>query len=169
MDIKLIIFFVISAVTILSAAVVAFSRNILYSAFALLGVFAGVLGLYIMLSADFVAIAQLVIYIGGILVLILFAVMLTSKIEKVSGKRELLNRAAEPFAACIGIIVFGILIWRTISGGDWLSRLTERYSPTTATIGNKLLQEYLLPFEIISLLLVLVLVGSIVLARREVT
>ncbi|MBI2092077.1 MAG: NADH-quinone oxidoreductase subunit J, partial [Deltaproteobacteria bacterium] len=70
MDIKLIIFIFISAITLASAGVVAFSRNILYSAFALLGVFAGVLGLYIMLSADFVAIAQLVIYIGGILILI---------------------------------------------------------------------------------------------------
>ncbi|MBI2092932.1 MAG: NADH-quinone oxidoreductase subunit J, partial [Deltaproteobacteria bacterium] len=99
---------------------------------------------------------------------ILFAVMLTSKIEKASGKRELLNRAMEPFAALIGVVVLGILIWRTISGGAWLSRLTERYSPTTAAIGNKLLQEYLLPFEIVSLLLVLVLVGGIVLARREV-
>lgn len=168
MDIKLIIFVAISAITIASAAAVAFSRNIIYSAFALLGVFAGVFGLYIMLSADFVAIVQLVVYIGGILVLILFAVMLTTKIDTARGERKLLNRAMEPVAAFISVAVFGVIIWRSIRGNSWNVLLTERFGPTTALIGNKLLQEYLLPFEIISLLLVLVLVGAVVLARREV-
>lgn len=168
MDIKFIIFAIISALTILSAVVVAFSRNIIYSAFALLGVFAGVFGLYILLSADFVAITQLIVYIGGILVLILFAVMLTTKIEKKSGKRLLINRVIEPVTAIIGVAIFGLLIYRGLLMGAWQTRVVEVYAPTTAVIGNSLLQEYLLPFEVVSLLLVLVLVGAIVLARREV-
>lgn len=164
----IIIFLAISAVTIVSAVVVAFSKNIIYSAFALLGVFAGVFGLYILLSADFVAIIQLIIYIGGILILILFAVMLTTKIETSSGRRRLLNRAVEPLTAFIGVVVLGFLICRTFVKTNWLVRISEGFAPTTALIGNKLLQEYLLPFEIVSLLLVLVLVGAVVLARREV-
>lgn len=168
MDIKLIIFFSISVLTVLFAAVVAFSRNIIYSAFALLGVFAGVFGLYILLSADFVAIVQLVVYIGGILVLILFAVMLTTRIDLASGQRRLLNRAMEPVAALIGAAVLGGAIWYSLTRVKWMNANRETFLPTTALIGNKLLQEYLLPFEMVSLLLVLVLVGAVILARREV-
>ncbi len=164
MNIKLIIFLAISAITIGSALAVAFSKNIIRSAFSLLGVFVGVLGLYILLSADFVAVIQLIIYIGGILILILFAVMLTTKI----GERKLSNRAMEPLPAIVGIGALGILLWRIISKATWLTRQQEIFSPTSAAIGNKLLQEYLLPFEIISLLLILVLIGAVVLARREV-
>lgn len=168
MDIKFIIFSAISAITLASAAVVAFSRNIIYSAFALLGVFAGVLGLYILLSADFVAIIQLIIYIGGILILILFAVMLTAKIDMASGRRKLVNRAMSPVAAFIGMAAFGYLMWKILAKSVWMQRLTQVHVPTTEKIGNILLQKYLLPFEIVSLLLVLVLVGAVVLARREV-
>ncbi len=167
MDISLAIFFVISAVTLVACGIVAFSKNMIYSAFALLGVFAGVLGLYILLSADFVAIVQLVIYIGGILVLILFAVMLTTRIDMASGERRLVNKAMEPLAAFFGIAILGALIWKSFFSTHWtVSRVF--YGPTTAAIGEKLLNEYLLPFEIISLLLILGLVGAMVLGRREV-
>lgn len=168
MDITLVIFLAISVITLVAAAVVAFSRNIIHSAFALLGVFAGILGLYVMLSADFVAVIQLVVYIGGILVLILFAVMFTTRIDLATGKRLLLNRAIEPLAAFVGVVILGGLIWRFIYRAKWPVAAREHFTPTTALIGDKFLQEYLLPFEIVSLLLVLVLVGAIVLARREV-
>jgi NAD(P)H-quinone oxidoreductase subunit 6 len=164
MDIRHAIFFAISALTVASAAVVAFSRNIIYAAFALLGVFAGVLGLYIMLSADFVAIVQLVIYIGGILILILFAVMLTTKI----GEVKISNRAMAPVPAFIIVASLGVLIWKIYMGAGWVTTGAEEFNPTTAAIGDKLLGAYLLPFEIISLLLVLVMVGAVVIARREV-
>lgn len=167
MDIKTIIFFIISALTILSGAIVAFSRNIVRAAFALLGVFGGVAGLYIMLSADFVAVIQFIIYIGGILILILFAVMLTTKIDKINGERKLLNKAMEPFAGLVGVVIFGYIMWRAMGGAEWTRRISEAFLPTTAAIGNKLLNEYLLPFEIVSLVLVLVLVGAVVLGRRE--
>jgi len=164
MDIKTIIFYIISLITIASGAIVTFSRNLIYSAFALLGVFAGVFGLYIMLSADFVAIVQLVIYIGGVLILILFAVMLTTKI----GEVKISNRAMAPIAAliCIGALggFVGKMFWSTL----WITSPTETFATTTQAIGDKLLGEYLLPFEIISLLLVLVMVGAVVLGRREV-
>lgn len=163
----LIIFIAIALLTVASACVVAFSRDIIYSAFALLGVFAGVFGLYVMLSADFVAIIQLIIYIGGILILILFAVMFTTKVETATGRRQLINRAMRPVTAFIGVVIFGALISRSLLKGGF-GETGGLFSPTTASIGSKLLQEYLLPFEIASILLVLVLVGAVVLARREV-
>ena len=78
------LFYAFAAFTVLSAAGVAFSKNILYSAFALLGTLFGVAALYVFLAADFVAGAQFLIYIGGVLVLILFAVMLTNRIADVA-------------------------------------------------------------------------------------
>src|SRR3990170_5329550 len=82
-------FFGLAALTLGSAALVAFSKNIIYSTLSLLGTFLGIAGLYITLSADFLAAVQILVYVGGTLTLILFAVMLTSRIEdmKVSNPR----------------------------------------------------------------------------------
>lgn len=164
MEIKLLMFLIISLVTVGFALVVAVSKNIVYSAFALLGVFAGVLGLYILLSADFIAIIQLVIYIGGILILILFAVMLTSKI----GERKLSNRTMSPVTAIPLVVALGGIVAYALSKASFAGAGEAGFSSTAALIGNKLLGEYLLPFEIVSLLLILVLVGAVVIGRREV-
>ena len=80
----LIVFYALAALTVLSAMVTAFSRNIVYSAFALFGSFAGVAGIYILLGADFLFIIQVFIYIGGILVVTIFAVMLTQGVADVN-------------------------------------------------------------------------------------
>src|SRR5918996_1700619 len=104
MDISTAVFFFIPVITGGLAAVVAFSPNIIYSAFSLLGTFAGVAGLYVFLGADFVAGVQVLIYVGGILVLILFAVMLTHRITDV----EITNRSAGRIPA---LIIIGILVY----------------------------------------------------------
>src|SRR5262249_19601100 len=83
------VFYLIEGVTVISAAGVAFSNNIVYSAFALMGTLMGAAGLFILLNADFVAVVQVLIYVGGILVLTLFAVMLTHRI----GDMRVSNRA----------------------------------------------------------------------------
>lgn len=163
-DISSIITIVFAAFTIIAASVVAFSRNLIYSAFALLGVFAGVLGLYVLLSADFVAVIQFIIYIGGILVLVLFAVMLTTKI----GERKLSNKSMAPWLAFICVAAFGVLMWEVVMHAKFNVASIQTFAPTTAAIGELLLKDYLLPFEIVSLVLVLVLVGAVALARREV-
>jgi len=80
MEISTAVFYLVAIITVGSAAMVAFSRNIIYSAFSLLGAFGGVAGIYVFLGADFVAAVQLLIYVGGILVLVLFAVMLTHRL-----------------------------------------------------------------------------------------
>src|SRR5918993_3037259 len=104
MDISTAVFYLMAIITVGSAAVVAFSQNIIYSAFSLLGTFAGVAGLYVFLGADFVAGVQVLIYVGGILVLIQFAVMLTHRITDV----EITNRAAGRIPA---LIIIGILVY----------------------------------------------------------
>src|SRR4249920_2009681 len=86
MDLFDYIFFFFAVITLASASIVVFSRNIIYSAFSLLFTFFGVAGMYVLLNADFIAVAQVLIYVGGILVLLLFGVMLTNKIVSVDMK-----------------------------------------------------------------------------------
>ena len=156
-----IIFYAIAAVVVASAAVVAFSRNILHAAFALLGTLAGVAGLYLFLGADFVGITQIIIYVGGILVLILFAVLLTNRIQDVKISNVSLPRLGAAVPVIFGLVGLLVLTLRT----PW--HLTQPVAaPTTARLGDALLREYLLPFELASVVLLLALIGAVVIARR---
>jgi NADH-quinone oxidoreductase subunit J len=163
MEVGTAVFYLIAAVTVASAAIVAFSRNIIYSAFSLLGAFAGVAGIYVFLGADFVAAVQLLIYVGGILVLILFAVMLTHRITDV----EITNRAAGRIPGLVLIAVLLALLIQTTRETPWAKAKEIVYTPTSAKIGDMFLQDYLLPFELASLVLLAALIGAVVLARKE--
>src|SRR3990170_8344141 len=132
MTVSTAVFYLVVVVTIGSAMMVAFSRNIIYSAFSLLGTFAGVAGIYIFLGADFVAAVQVLIYVGGILVLILFAVMLTHRITDV----EITNRAAGRIPALVIVGVFLALLIQTIRETPWVKVKEVAYQPTTAKIGD---------------------------------
>jgi NAD(P)H-quinone oxidoreductase subunit 6 len=164
MDLSTAVFYLVTILTVGSALMVAFSRNIIYSAFSLLGTFAGVAGLYVFLGADFVAGVQLLIYVGGILVLILFAVMLTHRITDV----EITNRAAGRIPA---LIITGLLIYlliQTVRETPWVKVKEIVYQPTTAKIGDLFLEHYLLPFELASLILLAAMIGAVALSRKEI-
>jgi NAD(P)H-quinone oxidoreductase subunit 6 len=164
MDIATAVFYLVALITVGSALMVALSRNIIYSAFSLLGTFAGVAGLYVFLGADFVAAVQLLIYVGGILILILFAVMLTRRITDV----EITNRAAGRIPA---VIIVGLLIYllvQAVRETPWVKAKEAVYQPTTAKIGDLFLEQYLLPFELASLVLLAAMIGAVVLSRKEI-
>lgn len=163
MEISAILFYILAAVTILSAAMVAFSRNILYSAFSLLGAFAGAAGLYVFLGADFVAGVQILIYVGGILVLLLFAVMLTHRIADV----EITNRSVGTIPAIAVVAVFLGLLIQSIRETPWAKAKEVTHAPTAGAIGDLFLRDYLLPFELASLVLLAALIGAVVLSRKE--
>jgi NAD(P)H-quinone oxidoreductase subunit 6 len=164
MDLSTAVFYLVALLTVGSAFMVAFSRNIIYSAFSLLGTFAGVAGIYVFLGADFVAGVQLLIYVGGILVLILFAVMLTHRITDV----EITNRAAGRIPALIITGLFIYLLIQTVRETPWVKVKEIVYQPTTAKIGDLFLESYLLPFELASLVLLGALIGAVVLSRKEI-
>jgi len=164
MDISTVIFALIAAVTVGSAMMVAFSRNIIYSAFSLLGTFAGVAGLYVFLGADFVAAVQVLIYVGGILVLILFAVMLTHRITDV----EITNRAAGRIPALIVVAVLVYLLVQAVHETPWAKAKQIVYAATTGNIGDLFLDSYLLPFELASLVLLAAMIGAVVISRKEI-
>lgn len=163
MELSTVIFYLIAAITVGSAAMVAFSHNIIHSAFSLLGAFAGVASLYVFLGADFVAGVQVLIYVGGILVLVLFAVMLTHRITDV----KITNRSVGRIPALVVIGLFFSLLYQIIRETNWVKAKEIVYAPTTATIGDLFLEKYLLPFELASLVLLAALIGAVVLARKE--
>ncbi len=157
-------FWFLAVLTIGSACVVAFSKNIVRSAFSLLLTFWGVAGLYAMTGADFLAAAQVLIYVGGILVLILFAVMLTHRITEF----KLANDASyTPMSLLAFGSVLTILCWTVGYAVDWQESPLPP-AASTEPLGKALMNEYLLPFEIVSVLLLAALVGAAYLARKEV-
>lgn len=157
------LFWLVAAVTIVSAAGVAFSNNIVYSAFSLMGAFMGVAGLYVFLAADFVATIQVLIYVGGILVLMLFAVMLTHSISDV----RISNRSVGRLPALVLLGAIGFVMGQAILGANWMAKPVAAAQPTTNAIGNAFLNEYVLPFELASVVLLAALIGAVVLSRKE--
>jgi len=158
------IFYALALVTVLSAGITAFSRNIVYSAFALFGAFAGVAGIYVLLGADFLFIIQIFIYIGGILVVTIFAVMLTQGIAEVNVS----NRAVGLVPALITTIAAGAVMLYAIMRTPWYHTKAVSLVPTTYGIGNAFLGPYVLPFEIASIVLLAALVGAVVISRQEI-
>ena len=157
------LFYLIAAVTVVSAGGVAFSPNIVYSAFSLMGTFMGVAGLYVFLAADFVAVIQLLIYVGGILVLMIFAVMLTHRIADV----RVSNRSVGRLPSLIIIAFVGVVMASAALGANWKAVAPGTPQPTTYAIGNGFLNEYILPFELASVVLLAALIGAVVLSRKE--
>jgi len=158
-----VVFYFLASLTVGSAVGVAFSKNILHSAFSLLGALAGVAGLYFMLGADFVGIVQLLVYVGGILVLILFAVLLTRDITEI----KVSNLSVSLMAALPAALLVLAVVARTMLKAPFKATAVVE-APTVSRIGDALLREYLLPFEVASVILLAALVGSMVIARRAV-
>jgi len=166
MDLVGLAYYFFSGLIIISAMVVVFSKNIMYSAFALLFTLFGIAGFYVLLNADFLAITQIMVYIGGILVLIIFGIMLTSKITGVDIKTGTMGKVQRIIAAVLaGIFCIALIV--IFNSTKWY--LSELQSPdsTINEIGNELLTNYLLAFEAASVLLLIAIVGAALIARRK--
>jgi NADH-quinone oxidoreductase subunit J len=168
MDIISILFLVFAAIVVGSAAVVVFSKNIMYSAFSLLFTFFGIAGLYVLLNADFIAITQIMIYIGGILVLIIFGVMLTTKITQIELKGGLSGKI-QIGAAGLATALLAFTLVSVFINTNWFLKgdPNKVVESTINPIGTMLLSEYLIQFEIASVLLLVAIVGATYIARRK--
>jgi NAD(P)H-quinone oxidoreductase subunit 6 len=160
-----IVTFAILALMMLGAAlgVVLFDK-IVYSAFLLGGVFISIAGMYLLLNADFVASAQLLVYVGAVNVLILFAIMLVNKQEDFVPVPNAWVRKA--LTAVVSFGLFALLSTMVLATPWSLSIGTPADNPIVL-IGEHFFSDYLLPFELASVLLLMSMVGAIVLARRE--
>ena len=157
------IIMLLAVITISSAIYVVTSKNLVRSAVALFFTLFGIAGLYILLYADFVAGAQVMIYVGGILVLIIFGVMLTNKMDKPSIANSSQNQIV---AAGVSIVFFAAHVF-VILNTKWVGGGGEAIDETVKDIGRLLMKEYLLPFEIVSVLLLAALIGAATLARKK--
>ncbi len=164
---QLICFSILSLVIIVGALGVILLDSIVYSAFLLGGVFMSVAGLYLLLNASFVAAAQVLVYVGAVNVLIIFAIMLVNKKEDLKPIDNLKSRRIISTSICLTLLS---LLVRVDSTDVWnlASPSTSIGEDSTIRIGEHLFSDYLLPFEVASILLLMAMIGAIVLARRDV-
>lgn len=165
---KTFIFYGFALMTIGSALAVVTFRNIVHAAFALMVTLFGVAGLYVFLQADFLAATQVIVYVGGILVLILFGVMMTSgRLEmRIHIERSQLLLGAGISLALLTLlltVIANMPVWKNLTDdGDTLQ-------PTTQRIGEMILKDkFLLPFEVVSVLLLVALIGAALISRKEI-
>lgn len=158
-----IIFWLFAALMLGSALVVVHGKNLVRSAFALLATFFSAAVFYALLGADFLAGAQVLIYVGGILVLLLFGVMLTNRISDVNLRTETFQVGPSALVSAGVFAMLTLVILKT----PWRQVSLVEEGPTTEKIGNLLTTTYLLPFEVASVLLLVALLGAAMLVRRR--
>ncbi|MGR3279043.1 NADH-quinone oxidoreductase subunit J [Acaryochloris marina NIES-2412] len=157
---------IILSVMMLGAALgVVLFESIVYSAFTLGAVFISIAGLYILLNADFVSAAQILVYVGAVNVLILFAIMLVNKTEEFKPlPRRWIRKVSTAFVSLALFTLLATMVLQT----NWPVDVTlTPPASSVETIGIHFFTDYLLPFELASILLLMALVGAVVLARRE--
>ncbi len=169
------LFLIFAVMALAGAAVMVFARNAVHSVIGFLFAMLSVAGCYLSLGAEFMGVAQLLIYGGGIVVLFLFVVMLV-ELSKAREARRFQGQT--PFALLLvgaGLVAFVGIFWQTIFGASATEPLTLSQNLVShgETLGNAqmvsrgLFAEYLLPFEILSVILLVALVGAVVLAKAE--
>jgi len=152
------------AITMVAAALrMVTTRNVVHAALYLVIVLAGVAGLFILLGAEFLGVTQVMVYIGAIVVLFLFGIMLTKgsfgEDDGVIGERRLM-------AGLVGLLVFGVMAAALVE--SFADAEISRSGPsTTADIADSIFSAYIVPFEAVSVLLLAALIGAIVVARKD--
>jgi NADH:ubiquinone oxidoreductase subunit 6 (subunit J) len=169
-----VVFYAFVLLTVLSAVVVLWSRNVLYSAFSLMITFLGMAALYVTAGADFLAVTQLMVYVGGILILLIFGVMLT---RKTSGNES--NRPSailtESRNSIVGLAlaggIFGLLMF-TLIRANFGAIEAQNFNPRpldskVMAVGMGLMTNFVLPFELIGVLLMIALMGAAFLTQKQ--
>ena len=156
-------FIIVAAIMVLAALNVVTTKNVVRAALSLVIVLAGVAAQYILLAAEFTAVVQVMVYIGAVVVLFLFGIMLTR--ARIGHESDLDNKSKIP-AIVVSIALFATLaaLLRDAFGRQEIHVANPQ---TTEQIGNAIFSTYLVPFEVASVLLLAALVGAIVLARRD--
>ncbi len=163
------VFYLFAALAVLAALGVVIARSPVRSALALALVFLALAAMYILLNAPFLAVAQIMIYAGAVLILFLFVIMVLNPRLDIIGARG----RGQTFVAIVFTIALGVLLIATLASGQ-IAPTTGKFTPEfvasighVQVIGTLLFSEFLLPFEIASVLLLIAIVGAMTLARRE--
>jgi len=145
-----------------SGLLVVTMRDIIRCGLAMIVCFGSLAGIYVILGAPLIGAAQVLVYIGAISVLILFAIMLTQ--SKAAPTRLVFQTQAVP--AAIAAVILAVILALTVTATDW-GAVEERLRSATDAVATLLFEEYVLPFEIVSVLLLAAVIGGVFLAKRE--
>ncbi len=159
-----IFFGIIAALMLFSAFRVVTTKNVVHAALYLVVVFAGVAAQFILLLAEFVAIAQILVYIGAIVVLLLFGIMLT---DASFGKSDDLDNKKARVPAIITAAMLAIVMGYALLDGFDDVEIEDNAVQTAQSVSDSIFGTYLIPFEAISVLLLAALIGAVVLARKD--
>jgi NADH-quinone oxidoreductase subunit J len=158
------VFWLLAAVTIISGLLVVSLRNIFHCALFLILCLFSVAGIFILLGAEFLAAAQVLIYVGAVAILMIFAIMLTSRLAS----RDIIQTNRNALIASLLCLVFAAGVVELIRITPiWVVSSTPLPAPNVLVMGKLLMTHYMLPFEVISVLMLAALIGAVVLAREE--
>ena len=157
-------FYALAALVLGAGLGVVLLRNVVHAAIALIACFFFVAWVYLVLSADLLWVAQLLIYAGAIPVLIVFAIMFTRRSMSDTSNAD--SGGIGLWAPLVGAALFGLLL-AVLLPTTWFHGTWPNPPGTTALIGNELVSKYAVPFELVSVLLLAALIGAVILARRE--
>ncbi len=160
------VFLVIGLVVLVSGFRVVTAKNVVHAALFLVGALAGTAGLFLLLSAEFVAWVLVLVYIGAVIVLFLFGIMIT---RAPTGLDEGLDSEKKTLPALMSVALFALLAWSSVLafGATEIASVGEPTS--TEVIGDSLLGRFVIPFEVVSFVLLAALIGGITIARRDLT
>lgn len=166
MTVQQVVFIVISIFTIGGAFGVVVGRNLFHSALFMVVAFAGIAGYYVLLDAGFIAGVQLLLYVGAIAILVLFALMVSRGIMSREVPQKNTQWGVAVLVAALTFVVLGVALWQV----NWPVQTAAGalVQPETGidVLGMELLRTYIIPFEVISLLLMVALIGAIILSRE---
>ena len=163
-------FYVFAAVAVVTSLLVIGQRNPIYSVLLLIASFCALSGLYVLLDAPFVAVIQIIVYAGAIMVLFLFVVMLlNAPVEETEIDRghPLLRPGPKRFGAVLAVAFAVELVWALERGGGETGQFQSAAVRSVRDIGQSLFSDYAFAFEVTSVLILVAMVGAVVLARRE--
>ena len=157
-------FFILSVLTIAGATAALTLRNLVHCVLALMLAFVGLAGLYLQLDAQFIGFAQILVYIGAVAILIVFAILLTRGGESPS---QSIVSPPWPISSVVSVVVFGILAWTIRSSVATRHPIPPQPEVSVRQIGDALMSRFALPLEVIGLLLTAALVGAVTIAMQE--
>ena len=164
-------FFVFAAIAVAASLLVIAQRNPIYSVLLLIASFGALSGLYVLLDAPFVAVTQIIVYAGAIMVLFLFVVMLLNAPHEETEHDEKVHPLRRPgpmrFGAVLAAVLVAELLWALTRAGEEASAFPGAALISVRAIGKSLFTDYAFPFEVTSLLILVAMVGAVLLAKRE--
>lgn len=161
-----IIFYILAAITLATGVLTVISRNPIYSAVYMVICFFSVAGHFLMLNSQFLAVVQIIVYTGAIMVLLLFTLMLMNLSPEHEPKKKFMSRIAATISACLTALVLLAVFMRTDSVIEVYQQTGTDYQ-TVSVLGDVLLNEYLVPFEFTSILLITAMIGAVMISKHE--